>query len=139
MNIDGERWSLPGDMATIDADGTVHLLGRGAMCINTGGEKVYPDEVEKVICVLPGVADAVVVGIPHERFGQAVVAVVQPDNGAVLTADAVITHSKSKLASYKAPREVVFVDAMGRGPTGKIDLTMVRQRVLDELGLASPR
>jgi acyl-CoA synthetase (AMP-forming)/AMP-acid ligase II len=137
--MDGKRYSVPGDWAVVAADGSVTLLGRGSACINTGGEKVYPDEVEKVICVLPGVADAVVVGIPHERFGQAVVAVVQPDNGAVLTADAVITHSKSKLASYKAPREVVFVDAMGRGPTGKIDLTMVRQRVLDELGLASLR
>jgi fatty-acyl-CoA synthase len=135
--IDGKRYSVPGDWAVVAADGSVTLLGRGSACINTGGEKVYPDEVEKVICVLPGVADAVVVGIPHERFGQAVVAVVQPDDGAVLTADAVITHSKSKLASYKAPREVVFVDAMGRGPTGKIDLTMLRQRVLDELGVPS--
>ena len=77
--IDGKRYSVPGDWAVVAADGSVTLLGRGSACINTGGEKVYPDEVEKVICVLPGVADAVVVGIPHERFGQAVVAVVQPD------------------------------------------------------------
>ena len=75
VEIDGERWSLPGDMATIDADGTIHLLGRGAMCINTGGEKVYPEEVEAVLKHHPAVADAVVLGAPDERFGQRVVAV----------------------------------------------------------------
>ena len=76
VEIDGERWSLPGDMATIDADGTIHLLGRGALCINTGGEKVYPEEVEAVLKHHPGVADAVVLGAPDERFGQRVVAVI---------------------------------------------------------------
>ena len=76
VEIDGERWSLPGDMATIDADGTVHLLGRGSLCINTGGEKVYPEEVEAVLKGHPAVADAVVVGAPDEKFGQRVVAVV---------------------------------------------------------------
>ena len=74
--IDGERWSLPGDMATIDADGTIHLLGRGAMCINTGGEKVYPEEVEAVLKHHPDVADAVVLGAPDEQYGQRVVAVI---------------------------------------------------------------
>jgi 3-oxocholest-4-en-26-oate---CoA ligase len=137
--IDGKRHSVPGDWAVVAADGSVTLLGRGSACINTGGEKVYPDEVEKVIGTLPGVADAVVLGIPHERFGQAVVAVVQPDSGAALTADAVIAHSKAKLASYKAPRQVVFVEVIGRGPTGKIDLQMLRQRVLGELGLPIAR
>ena len=76
VEIDGARWSLPGDMATIDADGTVHLLGRGSLCINTGGEKVYPEEVEAVLKGHPAVADAVVVGAPDERFGQRVVAIV---------------------------------------------------------------
>ena len=70
--IDGERWSLPGDMATIDADGTIHLLGRGAMCINTGGEKVYPEEVEAVLKNHAEIEDAVVLGVPDERFGQRV-------------------------------------------------------------------
>ena len=137
--IDGKRYSVPGDWAVVEADGSVTLLGRGSACINTGGEKVYPDEVEKVIGTLPGVTDVVVVGIPHDRFGQAVVAVVQPDDGAALTADAVITQAKASLASYKAPREVVFVDRLGRGPTGKIDLKMLRRRVLDELGVTSLR
>jgi len=135
--IDGQRHSVPGDWAVVAADGRVTLLGRGSACINTGGEKVYPDEVEKVIGTLPGVVDAVVVGIPHERFGQAVVAVVQPGDDAALTADDVIAYSKAKLATYKAPSRVVFVDLMGRGPTGKIDLKRLRQRVLDELGVAS--
>ena len=81
VEIDGERWSLPGDMATIDADGTIHLLGRGALCINTGGEKVYPEEVEAVLKRHPGVADAVVLGAPDERFGQRVVAVVAAIDG----------------------------------------------------------
>ena len=81
VEIDGERWSLPGDMATIDADGTVHLLGRGSLCINTGGEKVYPEEVEAVLKVHPGVADAVVLGAPDERFGQRVVAIVAVARG----------------------------------------------------------
>jgi 3-oxocholest-4-en-26-oate---CoA ligase len=133
--IDGKRHSVPGDWALVAADGSVTLLGRGSACINTGGEKVYPDEVEKVIGTLPGVVDAVVVGIPHERFGQAVVAVVQPEAGVTLTAEGVIAHSKANLASYKAPREVVFVDVLGRGPTGKIDLKMLRERVVGELGV----
>ena len=81
VEIDGERWSLPGDMATIDADGTVHLLGRGSLCINTGGEKVYPEEVEAVLKGHPAVADAVVVGAPDEQFGQRVVAIVEPVTG----------------------------------------------------------
>ena len=78
VEIDGERWSLPGDMATIDADGTVHLLGRGSLCINTGGEKVYPEEVEAVLKTHAAIADAVVVGAPDDRFGQRVVAIVAP-------------------------------------------------------------
>ena len=82
VEIDGERWSLPGDMATIDADGTVHLLGRGSLCINTGGEKVYPEEVEAVLKGHPAVADAVVLGAPDDRFGQRVVAIVEVVPGA---------------------------------------------------------
>jgi acyl-CoA synthetase (AMP-forming)/AMP-acid ligase II len=133
-DIGGRRYSVPGDWAVVAADGTVTLLGRGSACINTGGEKVYPDEVEKVIATLPGVADAVVIGVPHERFGQAVVAVVQtgPEQG--LSADAVISHCKEHLAGYKAPREVIFVTSIGRGPTGKVDLNSLRQRAVTELG-----
>src|SRR6185295_19404522 len=81
VEIDGERWSLPGDMATIDADGTIHLLGRGALCINTGGEKVYPEEVEAVLKQHPAVGDAVIVGTPDARLGQRVAAVVATVDG----------------------------------------------------------
>ena len=135
-DIGGRRYSVPGDWAVVAADGTVTLLGRGSACINTGGEKVYPDEVEKVITALPGVADAVVIGVPHERFGQAVVAVVQAGPGQVISGDLVIGHCKAHLAGYKAPREVVFVTSIGRGPTGKVDLNSLRQRAVAELGSA---
>src|SRR5262249_1822543 len=81
VEVDGVRWSLPGDMATIDADGTIRVLGRGSLCINTGGEKVYPEEVEAVLKLHKGIADALVVGVPDERWGQAVTAVVQPVAG----------------------------------------------------------
>ncbi len=133
--IGGRRYSVPGDWAVVAADGTVTLLGRGSACINTGGEKVYPDEVEKVIATLPGVADAVVIGVPHERFGQAVVAVVQAAAGHSLSAAAVISHCKAHLAGYKAPREVIFVASIGRGPTGKVDLNTLRKRAVAELGV----
>jgi acyl-CoA synthetase (AMP-forming)/AMP-acid ligase II len=133
--IGGRRYSVPGDWAVVAADGTVTLLGRGSACINTGGEKVYPDEVEKVIAPLPGVADAAVIGVPHERFGQAVVAVVQPVPGQALSAEVVISHCRAHLAGYKAPREVMVVASIGRGPTGKVDLTTLRKRALAELGV----
>jgi acyl-CoA synthetase (AMP-forming)/AMP-acid ligase II len=135
QEIAGRRYSVPGDWAVVAADGTVTLLGRGSACINTGGEKVYPDEVEKVIVTLPGVADAVVIGVPHERFGQAVVAVVQAAPGQALSADGVTSHCRAHLAGYKAPREVIFVASIGRGPTGKVDLTALRKRAVAELGL----
>lgn len=133
-DIGGRRYSVPGDWAVVAADGTVTLLGRGSACINTGGEKVYPDEVEKVLTALPGVADAVVIGVPHERFGQAVVAVVQAVPGQGLSAEVVISHCKAHLAGYKAPREVILVASIGRGPTGKVDLNSLRQRAVAELG-----
>ena len=111
VEIDGARWSLPGDMATIDADGTVHLLGRGSLCINTGGEKVYPEEVEAVLKGHPGVADAVVVGAPDEQFGQRVVAIVAPVAGAAAPDLAALQeHCRAHLAGYKVPRAVHVVD-----------------------------
>ena len=81
MEAGGRRWALPGDMATVEADGTITVLGRGSLCINTGGEKVFPDEVEAALKSCDGVEDAVVVGVPDERFGEQVVAVVQPAPG----------------------------------------------------------
>lgn len=119
--IDGERWSVPGDHARIEADGTITLLGRGSHCINTGGEKVYPEEVEEVLKEHPAVADAAVVGLPDDRFGQAVTALVSPTPGVVCDTDELIAHVKGVLAAYKAPKRVIVVDDLGRAPNGKLD------------------
>ena len=122
MEIDGARWSLPGDMATIDADGTVHLLGRGSMCINTGGEKVYPEEVEAVLKAHPGVADAVVVGAPDEQWGQRVVAIVAPVSaGSAPDLPALQEHCRAHLAGYKVPRAAHVVAGIERTAAGKAD------------------
>jgi 3-oxocholest-4-en-26-oate---CoA ligase len=130
VEIDGERWSLPGDMATIDADGTIHLLGRGAMCINTGGEKVYPEEVEAALKRHPGVSDAVVIGAPDERFGQRVVAVIAPTPGHAAPALEVLqAHCRTLLAGYKAPRGVYVVSEIPRSPAGKADYAWAREVV----------
>ncbi|MDQ1697707.1 MAG: 3-oxocholest-4-en-26-oate---CoA ligase [Frankiaceae bacterium] len=122
VTIDGERWVLLGDMATIEADGTIAILGRGSVCINSGGEKVYPEEVEAVLKGHPAVYDAVVAGVPDERYGQRVAALVQlrpevdaPDEAAL------IAHARQHVAGYKAPRLVVVVPEIRRSPSGKAD------------------
>jgi 3-oxocholest-4-en-26-oate---CoA ligase len=119
--IGGERYSVPGDFATVDADGTLHLLGRGSVVINTGGEKVYPEEVEEALKTHPAVADAACVGVPSERFGEEICAIVQLRPGFDIDPQELIGHVKARLASYKAPRRVVFVDSVGRTPSGKLD------------------
>ena len=119
--IDGVRYSLPGDFATIDADGTITLLGRGSLCINTAGEKVFPEEVEEVLKTHPSVRDAIVVGIPDDRFGQAVTAVVVIEKDVDFDTDAVIAHVRKRLAPYKAPRSIIVVDDLGRAANGKVD------------------
>jgi acyl-CoA synthetase (AMP-forming)/AMP-acid ligase II len=122
VEIDGVRWSFPGDMATIDGDGTIRVLGRGSLCINSGGEKVYPEEVEAVLKSHAAVADAVVVGQPDERFGERVVAVVAAlDPAKPPTLEALRAHCRERLAGYKAPRAVVLVALVRRSPAGKAD------------------
>jgi len=123
VTIDGARYSLPGDRATLEADGTIKLLGRGALCINTGGEKVYPEEVEAVLKTHPLVGDAVVVGVPDERLGQQVAAVVQPatSGGAAPDLAALQAHCRGLLAGYKLPRRLAVVDRVERSPAGKAD------------------
>jgi acyl-CoA synthetase (AMP-forming)/AMP-acid ligase II len=127
LEVGGERWVLPGDMATVDEDGTVVLLGRGSTSINTGGEKVYPEEVETALMTSPDVADAVVVGVPDERWGERVVAVVRPAPGTKPTLEALQRHVRATLAGYKVPRELVLVDQVERTPAGKADYKWARQ------------
>jgi 3-oxocholest-4-en-26-oate---CoA ligase len=117
--VDGVRYSIPGDYATIDADGTLVLLGRGSACINTGGEKVFPEEVEEALKEHPAVHDAVVVGRPDERFGEAVAAVVEL--GAPVDEADLVAHVRERLAAYKAPRQIFTVPAVDRAANGKVD------------------
>jgi fatty-acyl-CoA synthase len=119
--IDGVRYTVPGDYATVEADGSITLLGRGSVVINTGGEKVFPEEVEEAVKTYPGVRDAVAVGVPDDRFGEAVTGVVELEPGATVDAKALREHVKRSLAAYKAPHHVVVVDTVGRAPNGKVD------------------
>jgi acyl-CoA synthetase (AMP-forming)/AMP-acid ligase II len=117
----GVRWVVLGDMATIEADGTVTLLGRGSLCINSGGEKIYPEEVEQALKAHPAVFDAVVVGVPDERWGERVAAVVQPRPGESPSLADLDAHCRTKVSGYKVPRELHLVDEIVRSPSGKAD------------------
>jgi fatty-acyl-CoA synthase len=132
--IDGVRWSVPGDWAEVNADGSLKLLGRGSVCINTGGEKVFPEEVEEALKTHPDVRDAVVVGVPDTRFGERICAVVEPEAGARPDLSALSAHVRGQLAAYKSPRELVLVDTIGRAPNGKVDYKAIKDRALKELG-----
>lgn len=132
--IDGVRWSIPGDWARVDADGTVHLLGRGSQCINTGGEKVYPEEVEEVLKMHQAVADAAVVGLPDDRFGQSVAALVEFLPGRRADDADLIAHTRRHLAAYKAPRHVVIVESLARANNGKLDYKALTERARKALG-----
>ncbi len=116
--IDGRRYSIPGDYATVESDGTITLLGRGSACINSGGEKIYPEEVEEALKLHPAVADCNVVGVPDERWGQAITAVVQLNDPSV-DDQALIQSVKENLAAYKAPKHIVRVDVLKRHANGK--------------------
>ncbi len=136
--VGGRRWSIPGDYATVDVDGTLNLLGRGSVCINTGGEKVFPEEVEEVLKLHPSVRDAVCVGVPDERFGQRICAIVEPEPGAAVADLATLAElTKSRLAGYKAPRELVVVDTIGRAPSGKVDYKALTTLATRRLGIES--
>jgi len=132
--IDGVRYSFPGDMARVAADGSLILLGRGSQVINSGGEKVFPEEVEEAVKRVEGIEDCLVVGVEDERFGQAVTAVASRAAGAEVDESAVIARVKSELAGYKAPKRVVFVDRVPRAPNGKADYRTAKQLVTDAAG-----
>ncbi|MCO5997717.1 acyl-CoA synthetase [Actinoallomurus rhizosphaericola] len=120
VEVEGVRWLLTGDIATVEADGTIAIFGRGSQCINTGGEKVYPEEIEAVLKRHPAVFDALVTGIPDERFGSRVAAVVQPYGEPPSAAD-LDAHCRAVLSGYKVPRTYAFVPEMQRSPAGKAD------------------
>jgi acyl-CoA synthetase (AMP-forming)/AMP-acid ligase II len=130
--VDGVRWAVPGDRARVEDDGSVTVLGRGSTSINTGGEKVYPEEVESVLKAHPSVFDALVVGVADERWGERVVAVVAPRPAAEVapTVEVLAAHCRETLAGYKVPREVVVVDAIERSPSGKPDYRWAREAAL---------
>ncbi|MGD8416278.1 MAG: acyl-CoA synthetase [Pseudomonadales bacterium] len=132
--IDGVRYSFPGDYATVEADGTITLLGRGSVCINTAGEKVFPEEVEEAVKKHPAVADCLVVGVPDERFGERVVAVASYSSGESCDEAAVIDFARDHLAGYKLPRHVVFVDQVQRAPNGKADYRWAKKAALAATG-----
>ena len=131
IEVGGHRWVLTGDMATVEADGTITLFGRGSVCINTGGEKVFPEEVEAVLKGADGVYDAVVVGVPDDRWGERVAAVVAAAPGATLDVEALQEHCRAALAGYKVPRQVAVVDAVERSPAGKADYRWARAVATD--------
>jgi acyl-CoA synthetase (AMP-forming)/AMP-acid ligase II len=121
VTIAGERWVIPGDLATIEEDGRITVFGRGAVCINSGGEKIFPEEVEATLKAHPGVLDAVVVGVPDEKWGSRVAAVVQPRPGADITLGALEAHCRTRIAGYKVPRQLALVEELVRHPSGKPD------------------
>ncbi|MDZ7675111.1 MAG: acyl-CoA synthetase [Acidimicrobiales bacterium] len=126
ITVDGKRYSVPGDFARLETDGTMTLLGRGSQSINSGGEKIFPEEVEGALKAHPRVFDALVIGLPDERWGQKVAAVVEPRPGESPTLDELDEHCRTKIAGYKVPRELFLVDAMPRHPSGKPDYRRAR-------------
>ena len=128
--INGVRYSFPGDMATVEADGSLTLLGRGSQVINSGGEKIFPEEVEEAVKRVEGVLDCLVVGIDDEKFGQAVTAVASLSPGAKVEEAAIIANVKTQLAGYKAPKRVVFVTQIPRAPNGKADYKTARDMAI---------
>jgi acyl-CoA synthetase (AMP-forming)/AMP-acid ligase II len=127
VEVDGTRFVIPGDLATVEADGSITLLGRGSQSINSGGEKVFPEEVEAAVKSHPAVYDALVVGVPDERWGQRVAAVVQPRRGEAPSLESVQAHCRTRIAGYKVPRELHIVTAVQRSPSGKPDYPWAKQ------------
>ena len=133
--IDGVRYSFPGDMAQVAEDGSLILLGRGSQVINSGGEKIFPEEVEEAVKRVDGVLDCLVIGIEDDRFGQAVTAIASVAEGADPDEASVIAGVKHDLAGYKAPKRVIFVSHVPRAPNGKADYKAAKQLAYDALGL----
>ncbi|MDA8343738.1 MAG: acyl-CoA synthetase [Actinomycetota bacterium] len=121
VTVDGTRYVMPGDFATVEADGSITLLGRGSVCINSGGEKIFPEEVESAVRSHPDVFDAIVVGAPDDRWGQRVAAIVAPRAGRAPTLEQIQDHCRTSIAGYKVPRQLHVVGTIERSPSGKPD------------------
>jgi acyl-CoA synthetase (AMP-forming)/AMP-acid ligase II len=129
---DGTRYVIPGDFALLEPDGSITMLGRGSVSINSGGEKIFPEEVENALKSHPDVFDAVVVGVADERWGERVAAVVQPREGAVPSLVSIQDHCRQHVAGYKVPRQLTLVELMVRSPAGKSDYRWARQVAADD-------
>jgi fatty-acyl-CoA synthase len=134
--IDGVRFSFPGDWCLVEADGSLTLLGRGSACINTAGEKVFPEEVEESLKTHPSVEDALVVGLPDEKWGQSVTGVVRLSAGATLDQEALRAHVRAQLAGYKTPKRIIATRQAIRASNGKADYAKARS--IAEAALAPP-
>ncbi len=127
LTIEGERWVTQGDLATVEEDGSITVFGRGAVCINTGGEKVFPEEVESALKAHPAIEDAVVVGIPDARWGERVTAIIQPRDGHTVTLELIDGHCRTHVAGYKVPRQIRVVERILRHPSGKPDYRWAKE------------
>lgn len=125
---------IPGDFARIEDDGSISILGRGSMSINSGGEKIHPEEVEAALVRHDAVYDAAVVGTPSDRWGEQVTALVQRRPGHDVSADELRVHCRAAMADFKVPKEIVFVEDVPRTPVGKLDYKQVRDEILRRLG-----
>jgi fatty-acyl-CoA synthase len=137
VDPDGKRWVIPGDLATVDDDGTLNLLGRGSGCINTGGEKVYPEEVEAALKAHADVFDAVVVGVPDDRFQERVAAIITTRDGAPVELAGLQDFCRTKIAGYKVPRQLHVTDEIPRTPVGKPDYRWAKKIATDETAATS--
>ena len=135
--VDGVRYAVPGDWCTVEEDGTITLLGRGSNCINSAGEKIYPEEVEEALKNHDLVRDALVVGLPDEKWGQAVTAVVELNDGASTDEDTLRAFVQTQLARYKAPKRILFKDSLGRAPNGKADYKSIKAFAMEQLGVSA--
>jgi acyl-CoA synthetase (AMP-forming)/AMP-acid ligase II len=134
LTHNGTRYAIPGDVARLEDDGTITVLGRQSSCINTGGEKVYPNEVEVILKSHPGVQDCLVVGVPDDRWGQRVCALVEPRAGRIVRLEELQAHARGALAGYKIPRALCLVERIERHPSGKPDY-----RWAADAALSAPR
>ncbi|WP_370249825.1 AMP-binding protein, partial [Nocardioides sp.] len=133
IEVDGERYSIPGDFARVETDGRITLLGRGSNCVNTGGEKVYPEEVEMAVKGHPAVYDCLVVGVPDETYGQAVAAVVELREGHTVTLEELRDYLRAHLSGYKLPRAMTVVPQVPRNATGKAQYPQAKQLMIEAI------